>query len=511
MAMLTDDLYRLVQGTDGRACSTWTRLNRFFLNNTMAQYTYLSKAFRNTTHGDMPIFTYATKLQTIVDDLATIGRPVDDADLTMQFLDVGKKFRLQAEILKGSETSVSFSDACLRIQLAEIDDASQQVTESVHALVVHGGGRGQPSGHTAPLRPAGVDPTYFSPNYKGKNPIPGFVHANQASGQGASSSCGTSWRGRGHGAPGGLDDPSGGRVGVQTPWLGYFAPMGTEYTTPRHMWMPTNSNSVLGPRPGPQTHAYPVLQSLAPSVPPQQFSTPLPHHAPSWDQQAMFNHTANYGSAFPAYGGDWIMDSGATSHVTGNPGTLTTSHSPLEHDSQHIIVGNGSRLPVVATGTSYLAPHPFHLNSVLVSPNIVTNLISTRSFVQDNSCSVEFDPFGFYVKDLATREPIMRSNSLGDLYPFYGDHGGSAPSALSITAYLWHKRVGHPSSSAISHVPLDFLSSCNKSSRSNHICDVCQLGKNTKLPFSISHSRATMPFDLIHCDLWTSPIVSCSG
>jgi len=32
-----------------------------------------------------------------------------------------------------------------------------------------------------------------------------------------------------------------------------------------------------------------------------------------------------------------------------------------------------------------------------------------------------------------------------------------------------------------------------------------------RLPFSVSSSRATNKFDLIHCDLWTSPIVSVSG
>jgi hypothetical protein len=32
-----------------------------------------------------------------------------------------------------------------------------------------------------------------------------------------------------------------------------------------------------------------------------------------------------------------------------------------------------------------------------------------------------------------------------------------------------------------------------------------------RLPFTVSNSRATHPFDLIHCDPWTSPIVSVSG
>jgi hypothetical protein len=40
---------------------------------------------------------------------------------------------------------------------------------------------------------------------------------------------------------------------------------------------------------------------------------------------------------------------------------------------------------------------------------------------------------------------------------------------------------------------------------------VCQLGKHTRLPFCSSSHRAEHPFDLIHLDLWTSPVVSVSG
>ena len=46
---------------------------------------------------------------------------------------------------------------------------------------------------------------------------------------------------------------------------------------------------------------------------------------------------------------------------------------------------------------------------------------------------------------------------------------------------------------------------------SDTLCHACQLGRHTRLPFHASSSRATRNFQLIHCDLWTSPIVSVSG
>jgi hypothetical protein len=49
-------------------------------------------------------------------------------------------------------------------------------------------------------------------------------------------------------------------------------------------------------------------------------------------------------------------------------------------------------------------------------------------------------------------------------------------------------------------------------SRCTHdLCHACQLGRHTRIPFVSSVSCADNNFDLIHCDLWTSPIVSISG
>jgi hypothetical protein len=120
---LGDDVHRHVKGTDGRACTTWTRLQRFFLDHGASRYLYLNKAFHNYLRGDLSVSDYASKLQGLADDLAAIGRPVSDDDLTLAFLDgLGKSFRLQTEILKNADPLPSFAAACSRLKLAEIDD-----------------------------------------------------------------------------------------------------------------------------------------------------------------------------------------------------------------------------------------------------------------------------------------------------------------------------------------------------------------------------------------------------
>ncbi|GJW16139.1 pyrophosphate-energized vacuolar membrane proton pump-like protein [Tanacetum coccineum] len=47
--------------------------------------------------------------------------------------------------------------------------------------------------------------------------------------------------------------------------------------------------------------------------------------------------------------------------------------------------------------------------------------------------------------------------------------------------------------------------SCNKE-KSSHICHACQLGKHVNLPFVSSDTRVSSCFDIIHSDIWTSPI-----
>jgi hypothetical protein len=61
-------------------------------------------------------------------------------------------------------------------------------------------------------------------------------------------------------------------------------------------------------------------------------------------------------------------------------------------------------------------PGPFYLNDVLVAPNLVQSLLSVRRFTTDNSCFMEFDPFGLSVKDLATQSVVTRYDSSGPLY-----------------------------------------------------------------------------------------------
>lgn len=121
----------------------------------------------------------------------------------------------------------------------------------------------------------------------------------------------------------------------------------------------------------------------------------------------------------------------------------------------------------------------------------------------------EFDPLGFSVKDLQTGSPLMRYESTGDLYPLIVKSRSNSPSTfLAASPNLWHSRLGHSGPTILSSLRNHDLISCNKT---RSFCTSCPLGKHVRLPFCDSLTTTTMPFDIVHSDLCTSPVLSSIG
>lgn len=203
--------------------------------------------------------------------------------------------------------------------------------------------------------------------------------------------------------------------------------------------------------------------------------------------------------------GNWNMDTGASSHLNASVNSLSNVFNTCMYPS--VSVGDGHSIPVTNTGHSIL-PTPFrplHLNNVLITPHIVNNLIFVRQFVRENNCTVEFDPFGFSVKDFMTRRVLLRCDSTGDLYPVTAP--SPIPQALLVSQHTWHQRLGHPGSEVLRRLVSNNFISCNKE-KPPVLCHACQLGKHVRLPFASSNTVVNACFDIIHSDVWTSPIPS---
>lgn len=90
------------------------------------------------------------------------------------------------------------------------------------------------------------------------------------------------------------------------------------------------------------------------------------------------------------------MDTGATSYLA----SYTRNLSSITNNCiiNCVLVGSGRSILVTHFGHSKLhTPHrPLHLHNILVTPNIIKNLIFVCRFTYDNKISNEFDPIWLF-------------------------------------------------------------------------------------------------------------------
>ncbi|GJY61695.1 ribonuclease H-like domain-containing protein [Tanacetum coccineum] len=141
-----------------------------------------------------------------------------------------------------------------------------------------------------------------------------------------------------------------------------------------------------------------------------------------------------------------LLDTSGQATVLSHAFTAGTLHDPTTGVwlMDTVSVGDGHSILVTNTGHSILPTSlkSFHLNNVLIIPHIVKNLILVRQFVRDNNCTIEFDAFGFSVKDFMARRVLLRCDSMGDLYPVTTP--SAIPHAFLVSQHTWHQRLGHP-------------------------------------------------------------------
>ncbi|GJV61403.1 ribonuclease H-like domain-containing protein [Tanacetum coccineum] len=136
---------------------------------------------------------------------------------------------------------------------------------------------------------------------------------------------------------------------------------------------------------------------------------------------------------------------------------------------------------------------------------------AVRQFTRDNDVSVELDAYDFLVKDYQTGRLLLRCDSTGDLYPVTQQPSSQTPVVLlSFSSTTWYRRIGHPGDDVLRRLESRNLISCRKSKLSA-LCHACQLGKHAKLLFYNFETSVDSVFEIIHSDIWTSPIPNESG
>ncbi|CAA7049703.1 unnamed protein product [Microthlaspi erraticum] len=212
-------------------------------------------------------------------------------------------------------------------------------------------------------------------------------------------------------------------------------------------------------------------------------------------------------------GREWFPDSGASAHIT----STTTQLKDAEpySGSETVMVAHGAYLPITHVGSTVLntTTGSIPLNDVLVCPTMQKSLLSVSKLCEDYPCGVFFDANIVYVIDLQSQKVVTKGPRRDGLYvlespefvAFYSNRQCAA------SDMVWHRRLGHANFQILQLLQGSKAISVNKSMTVS-VCEHCQMGKSTQLPFSSSEPSVLEPHARIHCDLWgPSPVVSVQG
>ncbi|KAK9715337.1 hypothetical protein RND81_06G158300 [Saponaria officinalis] len=233
---------------------------------------------------------------------------------------------------------------------------------------------------------------------------------------------------------------------------------------------------------------------------------------------------------------DWIIDSGATNHMTAQLETLENVKELSK--GLKINLPDGRSVQVTYKGEIMLN-NGLRLKGVLYVPEFKENLMSVQKLAKENECYITFFDSHCYVQGCSEGEikGIGKEDNGLYCYKIYKTQEDSDARKSVFTncklkerceavkkskvacngnfiinentvddSTLWHNRLGHapwPKIKRVVHLQPIEGSKC--------ICLTCPMAKFVKSPYSHSQTTVKDPFDLIHIDIWGPYRVTSKG
>ncbi|KAG6768521.1 hypothetical protein POTOM_027442 [Populus tomentosa] len=138
---------------------------------------------------------------------------------------------------------------------------------------------------------------------------------------------------------------------------------------------------------------------------------------------------------------DWIVDSGATDHMTYNPDDLDEYITPRRNNISN---ANGVLYPVTGAGTVQLSPSISLTNTLLV-PSLTTKLISVGQATEDLNCIVLMYPHFCLFQDILTKKIIGRGNKEMGILPIHADEERDIRAVINVEREDDDDATGTPS------------------------------------------------------------------
>ena len=207
---------------------------------------------------------------------------------------------------------------------------------------------------------------------------------------------------------------------------------------------------------------------------------------------------------------EWVVDSGATMHMTWDKGVYVT-YIAMD-DMPSVRIGNGRMVKAKVRGSVRLrvkdnileAEHVIRLSSVLFVPDLSCNLFSDRS-ITDKGNRMLFDDVTYSItsKDDAV---IASGHKRGNLYVLDGTDDRKADEALVAaqpTSDLWHQRLAHVNDKVLQKLVSSDVSGVDlKVVEPRCFCEGCVQGKATKhKPKPLGEIRSIQRLEKVHSDV----------
>ncbi|CAA7024770.1 unnamed protein product [Microthlaspi erraticum] len=329
---ITDSLLDTIITKNCTARDLWLSLENLFRDNKEARAIQYDTELRTLTIGDMSVHAYCQKLKTLSDLLANEDSPVSDRSLVMYMLNgLSEKYDYILNVIKHKSPFPTFAAARSMLQMEE-DHISkhpkQSISTSPHASSP------QILYTSAPPQTASYQNHTSNGNSYGRgnnrNRDRGGRHHR---GRGRHHNTGHNWM-----HPWNYRPPS---HPYSFPYQGYPMYAGpVSYPAPPMPFPPSShhgnttnsaSNGILGPYPTRSTNE----AHLTPNAPAAYVASEI-------------NNAFSTMSLQDPSESNCYMDTGATSHITAQPGNLLSRFN--KSSTSPVIVGNGSYAPVTCIG-----------------------------------------------------------------------------------------------------------------------------------------------------------------
>ena len=221
----------------------------------------------------------------------------------------------------------------------------------------------------------------------------------------------------------------------------------------------------------------------------------------------------------------WLMDSGATDHMTPY-GSDFSEYATLTNSNNRVILGDGrTKLEILGKGTirRWAETTPSKHREL-----ILTNVLHVKGLKRRFLSTSRFTNLGFTVAFSGNHVAITKGNycisgiQSGPLFTFslYSGNPSQGPSlnaaVEALPIELWHQRMGHLNWETLKRTqsedpPLRGIK-LNSSEPPKHVCEGCIAGKAKRKAFKPSTSnRVYEPLEIIHTDLQGPMAVNSIG